>query len=305
MDKVREVDISIPNTELDKNASLWVYIPLKTENFMEQIQRFIEAGFSMPYIGATTPSGKKIPHSVCLVRKRGSKSNVKREILNVMYIIEQYKKGQDTCSMFARFSPNAISFLRKTSNMGHTKNGDGLTTQKELGGQLHVENIEQRGNKYVFVIGVDKNNVDSGEEEEVMVSPTRYNFHSHPKEAYVKHGVRYGWPSITDYLGYLKLGNNTIFHCVATLEGLYILSFGSYWVDRLNDVSKNFIKKNYDIDKKEVITPFEYVKKVSMIQYKNHPLFLVKFLPWTGASGTIFGVTYKKDGIRCEPNEKE
>lgn len=315
-DRVCEIDSSVSHLSLilqvlSKNLSpdlwLWVAVPLN-ENCVLQTKKFVEEGFGAPYIGGSTPFGKKIPHSVCLLRKNKSEApNPKRGMLNVMYIIQQYTLMGETCSLFARFNTQAITFLRKTSKMGHTKNGDDSVSQKELGGRLYVENIERSGNnnKYVFVIGVDKDKVESGVEEEIMVAPTRYNFHSHPKEAYVRYGVKYGWPSVTDYLGYLTLGNNTIFHCVATLEGLYVLSFGPYWVNRLKEVNKKFVKKNYDIRGQGLNpTPFEYVKIVNSILVEGHPLFLVKFLPWTGASRSIFSVTYKKEGLGCEPNDK-
>jgi len=291
------------NNSLPSNVWLWVTIPLTQDSFMSCLQNFANAGFSGPYIVDRTPFEEKIEHSLALTRQNKGQlhTNPTRTLLNAMYILQQYRKNG--CSLYARFNSKAISFLRETSMKGHTANGDHTITQKELGGNLYVENVQKSGHRYVFVIGVDEDHVEPGIEEEVTISPTRYNFHSHPKEAYVRHSVKHAWPSLTDYFGYLKLGTSTIFHCVATLEGIYIMSFGQYWVDKLEKVSKKFIEEHYDIDHKENITPFQYVKHVNNIKYENHPIFIVRFLPWNKAAKTIFSVRYAKQGFNCFPGE--
>ena len=295
--------IDILNHNLDTRMQLWVMVPISRSNFISCVQHFADNGFTNPYITGKTIFGKKIQHSVALSRRNttGVSFNAQRTLLNVMYILQQYRSLG--CSMYAQFNHKAISFLRKTSGMGHTKNGDGKISQKELGGALHVEKIVKERGKIVFVMGVHEHNVSPGSEEEIHISATRYNFHSHPEEAYVRHGVTKAWPSLTDFLGYLKLGNETIFHCVASIEGIYIMSFGEYWVNHLSKISKKFIETHYDIDHARKMTPFQFTVFVNRIKYKGYPIYKVKFIPW-GVARTIFSVTYKKDGLTCSPSEK-
>jgi hypothetical protein len=296
--------VRVLNSSFPPDFWLWVTVPLTQGSFISCLQNFVDKGFGNPYVTDRTPFGQKLPHSVALVCRNttGVRVEAQRTILNVMYILQQYKTSG--CSLYARFNAPALRYLRQTSGRGHTQNGNGETSQKELGGTLHVVKTVKQGGQIVFIIGLDESTVRPGDEEEVHISPTRYNFHSHPKEAYVRHGVNKAWPSLTDYLGYLKLGNATIFHCVATIEGLYIMSFGKYWVDHLNKVSKSFIEDHYDIDHKRKMTPFQYIVYVNRIKYKGHPIFMTKFLPWNMAR-TIFSVSYKKKGMTCFPTEQQ
>jgi hypothetical protein len=196
-----------------------------------------------------------------------------------------------------------VEFLRKTSKMGITMNKNGKKSQKELTGELYVKEVVKDTNGFVYIIDINKNSITSGEEENVNVSPTRYNFHSHPHEAYVRHSVDKAWPSQTDYLGYHKLGQNTIFHCVATLEGVYILSFGAYWGSHLKDVSRSFIGKHYDIDHKEKYTPEEYVEKINSIMYKGKPIYELRYFPWEKA-GSVFEAYFPQINSSCLMSQK-
>ena len=104
-------------------------------------------------------------------------------------------------------------------------------------------------------------------------------------------------------MGFYNLGQNTIFHCVASKEGVYILSFGPYWGSRLDKVSTKFIEKNYDIDHDKNYTPEKYAQKVSKIKYKNHPIFLVHFFRWEKA-GDVFEVYFpRSEKNTCIPTE--
>ena len=157
--------------------------------------------------------------------------------------------------------------------------------------RISRKKIVKNSDKLLYIIDVNKDSVKSGEEEAVSVSATRYNFHSHPEEAYIRHSVDNAWPSLTDYIGYFKLGNNTIFHCIASLEGVYILSFSPYWVKRLNELNEKIIKKKYDIESEDDYTPSQYVKKVNEILYKNQPIFNLKYFPWKKAN-TPFEISF-------------
>lgn len=290
---------------LDQKTSLWVSVVLQEANFMSTVKKFAQAGFNSPYMTNMSPLMVNISPSIALVRQNTptEKYNVSTTLNKVLYAIKQYKEGGKSCSLYAQLSPRALSFLRKASKIGITMNDNGEKSQKELTGELFVNNVRKKGNKFVYIIDIDEGSVESGAEEDVDVAATRYNFHSHPHEAYVRHSVDKAWPSLTDYLGFLQLGINTIFHCVATLEGIYVMSFGPIWGNNLKKVSKNFIKKNYDIDHKDPYTPQQYVDKVNKIKYKDHPIYNVQFFTWKNAS-EVFRVSYAKIGMSCITTEK-
>lgn len=290
---------------LSNTTTLWVSVDIQDSDCMSSIQKLASNGFNSPYITNMSPLRVGIPVSVALVRQNTptEQYNVSATLNKVKHAIEEHKKSDTSCSLYAQFSSKAVSFLQKASKMGITLNKNGEKSQKELTGELSVGNVKKEGNKFIYVIDVDEGSVESGEEEDVDVSASRYNFHSHPHEAYVRHRVDKAWPSLTDYLGYLQLGINTIFHCVATLEGVYIMSFSPYWGKRLKKIDKNFIKDNYNIDHKEKYTPKEYAEKVNSIKYKSYPIYNVEYIPWVNAK-KVFQVSYAKIGLSCITTEK-
>ena len=270
----------------DQDAVIKVAIPFDKKRAIDQ---FLANGFGEPRI----TNNKLI---LCRENKPLSKIDhvsAKHRVTDVLS-----HSNKKVCSINVQITKKALKFLKKASKIGITINKNGKKSQKELTGELYVGKIVKKGGKIVHLIELDHGSVSSGEEEEVDVEGTRYNFHSHPKEAYVRHSVDKAWPSQTDYLGYLYLGNDTILHCVATLEGLYALSFGSYWVNNLKNVSTSFVENNYHIDHKEHYTPQEYCRKICAIKYKNHPIFRVQFFPWKSA-GRIFSVNYAKTNETC------
>uniref|UniRef100_A0A6C0EKB7 Uncharacterized protein n=1 Tax=viral metagenome TaxID=1070528 RepID=A0A6C0EKB7_9ZZZZ len=290
---------------LSAKTILWVSIDVGDANCVATVKKFAKNGFNSPYITNMSPLRVSISPSIALVRLNvpTEQYNASATLNKVLHAIKEYKGGDTACSLKAQLAPRAISFLRKASKMGITINGDGKKSQKELTGELFVSNVEKNGNNFIYIIDIDEGSVESGAEEDVNVNATRYNFHSHPQEAYVRHRVDKAWPSLTDYLGFLKLGTNTIFHCVATLEGVYVMSFGPYWGRRLKKVSKSFVQSHYDIDHRESHTPQEYAQLVNNIKYKGQPIYHVEFIPWTEA-GKVFNVSYSKIGLSCIATEK-
>ncbi len=264
----------------------------------------ISNGFGDPYVTKTTPMFTDIPESLALVRRNVPKEPISPTMIKnkAKHAIEQYKKG-DGCELYAQLSDRSVNFLRKASDMGITISKNGKEIQKELTGELYVKDVILNKGKMVYVIDIDEDSVESGDQENVDVSPTRYNFHSHPRQAYVNHSVTKAWPSSTDYVGYKTLGANTIFHCVAAIEGVYIMSFTPYWGPNLNKISNNYIENKFDIDHREKYTPEEYVEKVNSILYKGHPIYNVMYYPWDNA-GEIFKVSYPPLGMSCPATQK-
>ena len=155
----------------------------------------------------------------------------------------------------------------------------------------------------IFELSPDPKSVKIGDEEEVDAVWSRYNFHTHPKKAYENHGVVRGWPSSQDFVGFLELDNETIFHTVVTLEGIYIISLSSEWKGKLKDINKKYISKHYDIDHESQITFDQYIDKINAKKYKGSQLFDVIFLTWKKASET-FPVYFAKTKDKCLATEE-
>lgn len=295
-DDLNHLDLAIEHIKTNiKPNVIWVCIPLQSKHFDNHISLLINLKFQHPYITDKTPCDQSMKHSMAMSVHLNEKEKESQDVINVQnavkYALEQYKNNE--CKIECKFDDEAIKFLQQASDMGHTKG-----IQKEITGKLYVKKVN-----LVFVIGVDKK-IEIGEEESVSIAPSRYNFHSHPREAYVRHSVKNAWPSLTDYLGFLQLGNNTIFHCVAGLEGVYIMSFGSHWVSKLKKIDKKFISDHYDFTKeRNTESPLEYTKKINSILYHGYPIFNVKFLPWEMCN-TIFSVFYNKHGLNCFTSDK-
>jgi hypothetical protein len=256
--------------DLPKNTLLWTTIDSENDPNLKILSLL---GFGNPYITAKTPYNGKIDKTICLSRLTSSekKDNYNDNYNSIVHLLTQ---PETHCQLSAQFTKKAIKFLQSLPVEKRTH---------EHTGELFITNVVKKGSEIIYVIDIDEKSIVSGKSETVDVSPTRYNFHTHPKDAYIRHGVEKAWPSSTDYLGYLKLGKNTIFHCVATLEGLYIISFNSQWADKLEKIDPEFIQDNYDINHKNNFTPDQYVDKVNKIIYKNAPIYQVQFLTWQNA----------------------
>jgi hypothetical protein len=305
--KYLEIILSSLFTGMDTTSLLIVNIPLESKNFNDTVDAYIDFGFSFPHIETTTPMLSEIKPSLILSKrniKEKDIDNSKKTLIKnkLQYILSQYEKNNG-CELWSKLSDRALNFLKEASHLGIVIEKNGDKSQREISGELFVKGIDKDVNRFIYIIDIDKSSVESGEEENVNVKGTRYNFHSHPKEAYVRHSVHNAWPSVTDYMGYLHLGSNTIFHCVATLEGLYIISFSKYWGERLKEVSKKFVDKNFEIDHKEPITPKQYVETVNNILYKGYPIYEVKYFPWKEA-GQVFKVSFSRTGKTCLATEK-
>jgi hypothetical protein len=297
------------------NTVLWVGIDIGNDDFIKLIKKFIENGFKNPYINMVCPMGDKIYPSVCLSRGNNLSDNIDvNSVLNKVFdVIKQHKTHKGVCFINIKLTPKAVKFL-KDSCFSHFKTDKrGKTIQTEITGELYVENVVSEDGKIIYMIDINTGSVKLGQKESVDVDPYRFNFHSHPKEAYVRHSVNKGWPSVTDYLGYLKLGQNTIFHCVASIEGLYVMSFTPYWSRQLHKVDKKlkkFVDKNFEIDqKKKSYSAKKYTKVINSIKYKENdgdkgnPIFKVEYFRWENA-GDGFSVFFPQIGSSCLVSQK-
>lgn len=284
---IRSSDETFPN-----ETCFWVSIP--TDSSMKVFRRFVKEGFCSPYVSTKTPDSTKIVRSVCLIKSPDVFGKLPdTDVLNKIKHLKSNKTGN--CPIEIQLSKEAIEYLNRTPNC-HGK----IEAENELTGELKISKVSSAG---VYTINISEKSIKEGSAENVNVSPTRYNFHSHPKKAYIRHSVELGWPSVTDYLGYHQLGENTICHFVATLEGLYVLSFGEYWGKRLKDIPIPFISKNFDIPHKKKISAIEYVKHINSILLKGEPIYKVYFFPWEQAD-TVFKIHYPPIEDTCFVSEE-
>lgn len=261
---------------------------------------YLEKGFNSPYITDKSPLGYKFPQQGLAFYKKNIPLD-KVDLVsskNILEYIESQRPGEQ-CVVYAKFTPDAISYLHRLNKPAVTIKNKKIH-EKELSGALQVSKVSNVNGKIVFELSGNPETVQSGVEEEVDAVWSRYNFHTHPKKAYVNHGVKNGWPSSQDYLGFIQLKNHTIFHTVVTLEGIYVISFNSEWNGKINKIDHKYVLKHYDVDHKENLTYEQYVDLINNKKYKGgNPLFVVKYIPWDGNTSEIFPVFYFKTGNNC------
>jgi len=280
-EKYLPIVLNLLNRHLSQKLILWINLGFENKN---TIKSFVKHGFHSPYITEKTPFGVKISHSIALCRNNTVYDGECEfpTFQEINYLIEQYNNGHPSCNVYAKLSKQAYHSL---INLCKTK-------QKEISGELYPEDIIKYNGKTIFVIGLNNNSLFSGEDEKVIVQPTRYSFHSHPQVAYERHNIEKAWPSVYDYLACVKLGDKCIFHCVVTLEGIYVIT-----VNHNHKLSIDDIEREYDISHHIDMTPEEYVYKVNKIS----PYFKVFFLT---SPGYFFKVYYQKTGLSCIATQK-
>tara|TARA_Y100000591_G_C21837233_1_gene703286 strand:+ start:538 stop:1629 length:1092 start_codon:yes stop_codon:yes gene_type:complete len=177
-----------------------------------------------------------------------------------------------------------------------------LNNKKETGGIFYVKNVNHDfiGNVY----SIHFHEKVSSELESVDIIDTSYNFHTHPKEAYINHNCELGWPSTDDLLTFLHsfIHYNTCFHVISTLEGLYILSIDKNCLSKIKKEKnmpihlEQWIDKNLSVNKENVKLPkgkyianFGYINSgeqyVKYMKTKKYPkwkcnIFSITFLSW-------------------------
>ena len=201
------------------------------------------------------------------------------------------------CILKLKFSEETVKYLKTMPISGTTLNKNGTLSQKEISGEFFISKMKK---SKLFKIHINHKNLKSGEEQETEILHSSYNFHIHPKEAYVDNKVLLGWPSSQDYLTFLlsTFSYGTIFHVVVALEGVYIISLNNYEIFLKKDL-KDFIEDKYNIEQGRKKDNYMYLKIVNNIKYKKHPIFMVQFLNWKSVEKT-FLVYFKKDDGECK-----
>lgn len=268
-------------THLPDDIMLWLGIDMRNNYFYKVASLYAKFGFKSPLIADTDPFGNNwsetLPYSFISMKRNNDyidPVDIKREsvLTHIKYIrtnfinINNYgdkirdienDNGDDiimndinpSCTLNMRFNKSFAKWLKRLPLSASSLNENGTITQKEISSSFFLDNPKENSEgKIIWEIIRDKK-VDKnfGEEEGVIVQHSRYNFHTHPREAYLSHNVKIGYPSGEDYLAFLKysLYNEikTIFHCVITVEGIYTISIAEYWIQNFENLQKLVLDK--------------------------------------------------------------
>ena len=294
----------IPN-----NVYLFIDFPSNGNELSSKMKPYIDLGFKNPCVKNVSHCSifdnetcrKDCSDRIFIFKKNNISEDSNFEINeeSIKIFLSQYKNDKKYCVFKGIFSHKAMRYLREISQVGSTVNENETISQKEIGGLLKVSSISGG----VHVMDVDRRTITHGEEEGVEIYSGLYSFHSHPREAYQRYRAIFGYPSGQDFVGFLfsVLNNNTIFHAVITMEGIYVLSLNEFWTKNMDKIEKFVLKEYMNMTKKKEIlyhSVEEYLSKINSIKYDmKEPLFLVQFIGWEEVNE--FEVFYSKIGSNC------
>lgn len=155
-----------------------------------------------------------------------------------------------------------------------------------------------KGGQITHTLELDKQSIVIGEEDEITTGGSLYNFHSHPFNAYVMYNVKYGVPSLSDYMAVYTLcrTQNTIVHFVSSLEGLYVISINpqSKICSMPLEKGVEYVKKNFDYPKENLEDLEHYL---SFINKKG--LFRLTLIKWDEVEDSEMEINFNKVGKKC------
>lgn len=326
----------LPN---DTHILIRVEIGENIKKLLKILYLYIDYGFGNPYIKDNTiiliklntilsHNGDDISSSSSSSSSFCDPSSVPNTKNNMVYTLMSYYNSlsNSPCHVIVKLRRKTIETLRDFCLLGSSSlNKDGSVTQKEISGKFRICKIIKRQRKirgskegnsyftsYIYLLNLDK--TYNGKEQEVDTVDGLYTFHTHPKEAYIKNKVKLGIPSYNDYIGYLSSVHayNTIFHIVATLEGMYVIKLNDYWIsnfDKINNMSefdrmKDFIKKNMNFCGK-FTSVRNFLSQVNTLVYEEgkEPLFTTLYYPWKRADREM-SFFYRRNNGNCFVNQK-
>jgi len=298
----------VEEKNLPKDTKVFVCLSLENpETLLTLVPEYVDKGFSLPNIRTKSPLSNDIGmYMLCLEKvdmKSSSFSGVKTSAASSKDVYDTVKKWSNTtesnCETAYCISTDSIRQLRKLCFIKPTPNKDSSMTQKEQAGAMYVS--ETKNNINVLKINQDK--MIEGEEQGVPIVEALYNFHSHPKEAYITNKVNKAWPSAQDYIGFLLavLEDNTILHIVVSIEGIYIISLSKYYAgnkDKLSPDVSSFIDTHFNQCGKLDNSISWFIKNINKIKYKGHVLFITQFKRWNKATKE-FTIYHCKTNGKC------
>ena len=158
------------------------------------------------------------------------------------------RSRSNICRKYICFDETSLEKLRYLSDYNQNVNGEYKRLKnKEVSGKLIAK--KEKGGYTLYLD--EKFKLNNLEAHEADFVDSHYNFHTHPLEAYIYHNCELGWPSKDDYITFLDgyLNYNVIFHCVITVEGVYIMSIYKNTLIPLKNYFKTIGNKLSFIDK--------------------------------------------------------
>jgi len=264
---------------LPQYTLLWTILPIDTENLEQIVRSYAMVGFDKPIIsdGDVFLTGAiDIFKHKCLFNLSHINGYIPSENIDSEYVLREFNAmiantnsslENDICSLYLTYNKSFVKWLAELPQRHTTLNPDGTLSQKEIGGSMLLDNLQEDNKQYYWELNLDeKKDFVVGTEEYVnMANIGRYVFHSHPvetMESRKKGGLHIGIPSGTDYFGTLMLslssGEFVIFHSIISVEGIYIISLNQELckspeiIAQINKAEPTFIRQ-------QIIDNFEWL----------------------------------------------
>lgn len=288
VDRILESALNTLIEEYPYDTDIKAIIDLSKKDFNKTVHTLCKFGFSSPGINKSEKllilSRKNIP---------GKKSkNFQQNIKKVVYMLENFvhNNTKNSCELTVKLSRDAIDTLHSLVNQSFfMKNDDQI--QREFSGVFQISNVNNTDGKLEVLLEIDTEKISSGAEDEVDGFEYPFTFHTHPRNTYDIQEVKYAWPSIDDIktVMHIIFKSNGLVHVLASKEGLYIISVGERWIDRIKNLPDNSNLSHYKIpypmkDEGEPLTPEEYVYKIN--QNQDLPLE-IQYFSWSDAHEDI------------------
>jgi hypothetical protein len=241
------------------NASVKKFFKDTVKIMAHYKEDIIEEGFSNPSI-----CGKD--GEVCLIRDPKSPKQ-KKDTVKLDYAFIVSHRAKKFCEIVLKIKQESIEYLQHINR---------TSKSAEIFGKFDISSVNQDGAEIVYTLSIDKDSLTKGKDDEIDATPSLYNFHSHPEDAYKKYKVNYGPPSTQDYKSIYILATeyNTIVHFVSSIEGLYII-----YLNPDNKASstqrENIIEKMRFEDADSVLELQKYIEEIN-----SYGLFNVRLISW-------------------------
>jgi hypothetical protein len=273
---------------IPKKVTIWSSSELDSEMIKELTQEFPHK-----YLCTSSPTGKVFKNKrVCFAKQNDMPKQ--RELVDQIPIL-----SNNPCKIKLKLSKDCIKYVKDISKREvHIE--DGYMFQKEMSGKFKIITVENNINE----LDIDHGSCLTGTKEGTPIVKGLYTFHTHPRDAYKNHGVKFGWPSAGDYMGFLTsvYAFKTIVHLVFSLEGVWVISLAKESIPiKIHTTLKRFEKVMMSLkikgDAKHTIE--WYLDKINNFKCDKIPVFELEFIPWEQADNKIFEVTYKQCDSNC------
>ena len=297
-------DLSLP-IDIPIDTPIILLLDIKSSDLKNLIKKASYYNFRHPVV-IDKKDVKNVPDvpnvSLCLShifnKDFGQIGNDKTTLKDVEFVLENYPKRSKSCRIQIVLDQETIHRLKQYSTQ------DDLFGHREITGGLSLTFLS----KNMFKVSIDDKKTKVGEAEHADMVETILSFHSHPLSAYQKYKVCAAFPSADDYITtiYLYLTRHNMFHILASIEGIYIITINEKIFKNKKDIPdyEDYIIKHYSIDypvcsldrdnkkfwKKYIKS---YLKKVNRYKY-----FYVQFIFWEDASNPI-DISYQKIKNTC------